>query len=89
MQITTPISITSGIFYTSGFVRARGHAILQIAQLHESQNQYQKAWMNIRDVLPFMEKFAYTKRVNINEEDQLVLKLYSQLLYHGIENCRM
>jgi hypothetical protein len=45
--------------------------------------------MNIRDVLPFMEKFAYTKRVNINEEDQLVLKLYSQLLYHGIENCRM
>lgn len=28
IKITTPISITSGIFYTNSFVKARGHAIL-------------------------------------------------------------
>ncbi|CAD8135944.1 unnamed protein product [Paramecium pentaurelia] len=88
-EITTPISITSGIFYTANFVRARGNAILQIVQLYEQQNQYQKAWMNIKEVLPFMEKFAYTKRVNINEDDQNVLKIYVQLLFHGCEVCRM
>ncbi|CAD8127122.1 unnamed protein product [Paramecium sonneborni] len=88
-EITTPISMTSGIFYTANFVRARGNSILQIVQLYEQQNQYQKAWMNIKEVLPFMEKFAYTKRININEDDQLVLKLYVQLLFHGCEVCRM
>ncbi|CAK58756.1 unnamed protein product (macronuclear) [Paramecium tetraurelia] len=88
-EITTPISITSGIFYTANFVLARGNAILQIVQLYEQQNQYQKAWMNIKEVVPFMEKFAYTKRVNISEDDQNVLKLYVQLLFHGCEVCRM
>ncbi|CAD8100733.1 unnamed protein product [Paramecium primaurelia] len=88
-EITTPISITSGIFYTANFVRARGNAILQIVQLYEQQNQYQKAWMNIKEVLPFMEKFAYSKRININEDDKNVLKVYVQLLFHGCEVCRM
>lgn len=32
--------------------------------------------MNIKEVLPFMEKFAYTKRINISEDDQNVLKIY-------------
>ncbi|CAD8125017.1 unnamed protein product [Paramecium sonneborni] len=88
-EITTPISITSGIFYTNTFVKSRGHAILQISQLYEQQGQYQKAWMNLRDVLPFMDKFAYSKRVNISEEDKQILKLYAQLLFHGSEVCRM
>ncbi|CAD8155476.1 unnamed protein product [Paramecium pentaurelia] len=88
-EITTPISITSGIFYTNTFVKSRGHAILQISQLYEQQGQFQKAWMNLRDVLPFMEKFSYTKRVNICEDDKQVLKLYAQLLFHGSEVCRM
>ncbi|CAD8207776.1 unnamed protein product [Paramecium octaurelia] len=88
-EITTPISITSGIFYTNTFVKSRGHAILQISQLFEQQGQYQKAWMNLREVLPFMEKFSYTKRVNICEDDKQVLKLYAQLLFHGSEVCRM
>ncbi|CAD8122297.1 unnamed protein product [Paramecium sonneborni] len=88
-EITTPISITSGIFYTNTFVKSRGHAILQISQLYEQQGQFQKAWMNLREVLPFMDKFAYSKRVNISEEDKQVLKLYAQLLFHGSEVCRM
>ncbi|CAK66527.1 unnamed protein product (macronuclear) [Paramecium tetraurelia] len=68
------------------------HPILfgqEIVQLYEQQNQYQKAWMNIKEVLPFMEKFAYTKRINISEDDQNVLKIYVQLLFHGCEVCRM